>query len=161
MMDRRVPALVLLLLAGGLYGGVAVPARRAGAQLEAELARIRAEGEILRRRVAEGEPQRAALDAWRQTGPRADGSLTGLRRLLLQSVAGAPVSGVRLSVVAANPPLAARARLAALGSFSNLVGLSERLIGPRTGVVPERLRFARAGSESTFELDGVVLGRAR
>jgi hypothetical protein len=161
MIDRRVPALVLLLLAGGLYGAVAVPARRAAAQVEAELARARAEGEPLRRRVAEGEPQRAALDAWRQAGPGADGSLTGVRRRLLQSVTGAPVSEVRLSVVAVNPPLAARTRFAALGSFSDLVGLSERLIGPGTGVVPERMSFARTGSELALELDGVVLGRAR
>ena len=161
MIDRRIPALVLLLLAGGLYEGVAVPAQRAAAQAEAERARARAEGEPLRRRVDEDEIHRAALDAWREAGQGADGSLTGVRRRLLQLVSGAPVSGVRLSVVAANPPLAARTRFAALGSFSDLVGLSERLIGPGTGVVPERMGLARSGSDLALELDGVVLGRAR
>jgi hypothetical protein len=161
MIDRRAPALVLFLLAAGLYVGVALPARRAAAQVETELARVQAESEPLRRRVAEGEPQRAAEEAWRQAGEQGDDSVTGLRRLLLQSVAGAPVSRVRLSVAAASPPLAARTRFAAFGSFSELVALSERLIGPRTGVVPDRLRWALTGSELSFELDGVVLEHTR
>ena len=161
MIDRRLPALGLLLLAGGLYVGVAVPARRAAAQAEAELLRVQTAMEPLRRRVAESEPRRAAEDAWRQARQRSDGSVTGLRRLLLEAVAGAPVSGVRLSVSAAASPLAARTRFAALGSFTDLVGVSERLIGPGTAVVPERLRWSRTGSDLTLELDGVVLGRAR
>lgn len=158
MIDRRLLALVLLLLAGGLYQSIASPARHTTAQLEAELRRVRAEGEPLRRRLAEGEPQRAALDAWRQAGPQADGSLAGLRHRLLQSVAGAQVSSVHLSVVRASAPLAARAQVAALGGFSDLLDLSERLVGPTTGVVPQRLSWAITGSELTFDLDGVVLG---
>jgi hypothetical protein len=160
MIDRRFPALVLLFLAGGVYAGIALPARRAAGQAEADLARVRAEGEPIRRRVAEGEPQRAVEDAWRQAGRRTDGSVAGLRRVLLQSVADVPVTGVHLSVAAAQPPLAARTRFAALGSFSQLVGLAERLVGPRTGVVPGRLRWALRGSELAFELDGVVLAGA-
>jgi hypothetical protein len=157
MIDRRLPGLVLLLLAAGLYGGIAVPSWRGAGAVEAELARLRAEGEGLRRRLAEGEPQRASEEAWRQAGHKSDGSVTGLRRLLLQAVAGAPVTGVRLSVEAPRPPLPTRARIAALGSFSELVGLSERLIGPRTGVVPDRLRWTPAAAGLTFELDGVFL----
>lgn len=158
MIDRRLLALVPFLLAGGLYRSIASPARHTTAQLEAELLRVRAEGEPLRRRLAEGEPQRAALEAWRQAGPRGDRSLTGLRHLLLQSAAGAQVSGLRLSVVRASAPLAAHAQVAALGAFSDLLDLSERLVGPMTGVIPQRLSWAIAGSELTFELDGVVLG---
>ena len=160
MIDRRLPGLVLFLLAVGLYGGVAVPARRAVAQAEAELTRVRAESEPLRRQAARDEPARAAFEAWRKARVSGDGSVTGVRRRLLQSVAGAPVSAVRLSVNPTNPPLAARARFAARGSFPELVGLSERLIGPATGVVPERLRFSTSGSELAFEMDGAVLGRA-
>jgi hypothetical protein len=160
MIDRRVPALVLILLAAGLYLGVALPARQAAAQVEMGLARLRAESEPLRRRVAEGEPQRAAEEAWREAGARGDDSVTGLRRLILDSVAGAPVSRIRLSVAAAGPPLAARTRFAALGSFAALVALSERVIGPRTGVVPDRLRWALAGPVLSLELDGVVLEHA-
>lgn len=160
MIEPRAPALALFLLAVGLYGGLVVPARRAAAQAEAEVTRVRAESEPLRRQVAEGEPQRAAEEAWRKARPGGDRSVTGLRRLILRSVAGAPVSGVRLSVAATNPPLAARARFAALGSFSDLVELAERLIGSGTGVVPERLRFSLTGSELLFELDGVILGGA-
>ena len=161
MIDRRAPALALLLLAGGLYGGVALPARRAAVHLEAERARVQAEADPVRRQVAESEPRRVAQQAWRESAERADGSVTAVRRRLLGCVAGAPVSGVRLSVVAVQPPLAARTRFAALGSFPDLVGLSERMIGPRTGVVPERLRFAPSGTQVSFELDGVVVGRAR
>jgi hypothetical protein len=161
MIHRHFPALVLFLLAVGLYGGVALPARQGAARLEAELARLRAESEPLRRRAAEREPQRVAEEAWREAVPSSDQSVTGLRRVLLASVTGASVSRVRLSVAPASPPLAARTRFAALGSFSELVALSERLIGPRTGVVPDRLRFTIAGSELSFELDGVVLERTR
>jgi len=159
VIDRRVPGLVLLLLAGGLYVGVVVPARRAVAVGEAELLRVQAESEPLRRQVAEGEPRRSAEEAWRQAGLRDSGSLTGLRRRLLQSAAGAPVSGVRLSVSAASPPLVARAHFAALGSFSDLLALAERLIGPPTGLVPERLHWTLTGSALSLELEGVVLGR--
>jgi hypothetical protein len=161
MSTRQAPALVLLLLAGGLYAGVALPARRASAVADAELLRVQAEAEPLRRRVAEAEPKRAAEKAWRQARPETDRTVAGLRRLLLESVEGASVSGVRLSVAPLAAPLAARARFAAVGKLSDVVGLSERLIGPRTGVVPERMRFFPAGPELGFELDGVVLGSAR
>jgi hypothetical protein len=161
MIDRQAPALVLLLLAGALYAGVAVPARRAAARLEAERARVEAEADPLRRQVAEGEPQRLAEQAWREAAERSDGSVTAVRHRLLQSVGAAPISRVRLSVAPAKPPLAARTHFAALGSFPDLVSLSERLIGPRTGVVPERLRLSPSGSQMSLELDGVVLGPAR
>ena len=161
MIDRRVPALVLFLLAAGLYAGAGLPARRAAAQVEAEVARLRAESEPLRRRVAEGEPERAVEEAWRAGGFEVDASVPGLRRLLLESIGGAPVSRVRLSVTAAPPPFAARARVAATGSFSDLVALSERLVGPRTRLVPDRLRWAFSGSELGIELDGVILERTR
>jgi hypothetical protein len=160
MIDRRVPGLVLVLLATGLYAGGTLSTRQAAAEVDAEVARLRGESEALRRRVAEAEPQRASEAAWRQAGPKGDGSVTGLRRLLLQSMAEARVSGVRLSVTAQNPPLAARTSIAALGSFVDLLSLSERLIGPRTGLVPERLRWALTGSELSFELDAIVLARA-
>jgi hypothetical protein len=161
MIQRHVPVLVFFLLALGLYGGVTLPARRGAARFETERARLRAESEPLRRRVAEGEPQRVAEQAWREAVPSQDESVTGLRRVLLDSVAGASVSRVRLSVAAASPPLVARTRFAALGSFSELLALSERLIGPRTGLVPDRLRWALTGSDLSFELDGVVLERTR
>jgi len=160
MRTRQAPALVLLLLAGGLYAGVAVPARRAVAVAGAELLKVQAEAEPLRRRVAEAEPKRAAELAWRAARTGTDGTMTGLRRLLLQSMEGAPVSGVRLSVLPLPPPLSARARIAAVGRFSDLLGLSGRLIGSGTGVVPERLRFFPIGSEMSFELEGVVLSSA-
>lgn len=161
MRTRQAPALVLLLLAGGLYAGIAVPARRASAVADADLLRLQAEAEALRRRVAEAEPKRAAENAWRQARPETDGTVAGLRRVLLHSVEGSPVSGVRLSVAPLAPPLAARTRIAAVGRFSDLLGLSDRLVDPRTGVVPERLRFLPVGPELSFELEGVVLGPAR
>jgi hypothetical protein len=160
VIDRRLPSIGLLLLAAALYGTVALPARRAAALAEAELLRVRAASEPLRRRVAEALPRRAAEEAWRRDRRGHDGTVIGLRRLLLQ-LAGPSVSGVRLSVSPASPPLAARTRFAAAGTFSDLVACSERLIGPDTGLVPERLRFSTAGSELHLELDGVFLGGAR
>jgi hypothetical protein len=156
MIDRRLPGLALLLLAAILYGSIALPARRAAAVAEAELLRVRAEGEPLRQRVAEALPRRAAEEAWRRERRGRDRTVVGLRRELLR-VAGKSVSGVRLSVSPASAPLAARARFAAVGSFADLVALSERLIGPETGLVPERLRFSLADPELRLELDAVVL----
>lgn len=161
MIPRHLPAVALLGLAGLLYGGFALPARRATAVAAAELQRVAAEAEPLRRRVAEAEPKRAAESAWRQARPEGEGTVAGLRRLLLDSAEGSSVSGVRLSVAPLAAPLAARTRFAAVGRFSDLVALSERLIGPRTGVVPERLRFFPSGPLVGFELDGVILGPAR
>ncbi|HEY6553785.1 MAG TPA: hypothetical protein VI669_10535, partial [Vicinamibacteria bacterium] len=155
------PAVALLLLAGALYGGVALPAKRASVRLEAERARIQTEADPLRRQLTESEPRRLAQQAWLEAAQRADGSVTAVRRRVLGSLDGAPVSAVRLSVVAAQPPLAARTRFAALGSFPDLVGLADRMIGPRTGVAPERVRLAPSGSQVSLELDGVVLGRLR
>jgi hypothetical protein len=161
VIDRPAPALTLLLLAGTLYAGVALPARRAAVHLEAEQARIQTEADPLRRWLTKSETRRLAQQAWHEAAQRADGSVTAVRHRVLASVDGALVSGVRLSVVAAQPPLAARTRFAALGSFPDLMGLADRMIGPRTGVAPERVRLAPSGSLVSLELDGVVLGRAR
>jgi hypothetical protein len=67
---------------------------------------------------------------------------------------------VRLDVAPARSPLAARARLSAQGAFADVVRLAEHAVGAKTGLVPERLRFAPAGPELGLELDGGTL-RAR
>jgi hypothetical protein len=83
--------------------------------------------------------------------------VTALRRSLLDSMDGAPVTAVRLSVAPAPPPLGARARVSAEGSFDDLVRLSQRLVGLRTGLVPERLRWAVSGSQLSLDVDGATL----
>jgi hypothetical protein len=154
----RVPFALLILAAGGLYWGVALPARRATALLEAELGRVEAEHEPLRRRLARGERRRAAEDAFRRAGAERQGApVTSLRRSLLEAIEGARVSAVRLSVAPAAPPLAARARLSAEGTFPDLVSLSQRVVGLRTGLVPEQVRWASSGSALTVDIEGTTL----
>lgn len=157
MNGGRLGFLALLLAAGGLYWGLALPARRATARAEAELVRIKAETEPLRQRFAERERRRAVEEAWREAGPKGnDGALTALRRSLLDSIAGARVSDVRLSVARASAQ-AVRAHLSAEGSFDDLIALSQRVVGLRTGLVPERLRWTVAGSGLSLDIDASTL----
>lgn len=160
-MIRSRVAFVLLVLAGAaLYFGVALPARRAAERAEAELTRVEAEGQPLRQRLAEREHRRAAEEAWRRAGGAGDeGPVPGLRRSLLDSIEGARVSAVRLSVTPASPPFAARAHLSAEGSFHDLATLLPRVVGLRTGLVPEHLRWAVSGSQISLDIDGATLRR--
>lgn len=157
MSAGRVAFLALLVAAGGLYWGVALPARRATARAEAELQRVKAEREPLRRRLEERERRRAVEEAWRRAGPGGSQGALTLRRSLLASIEGAPVSAVRLDVTPVPAPLAVRARLSAEGSFEDLVTLSQRVVGLETGLVPERLRWAAAGSEVSLDLEASTL----
>lgn len=158
MNGGRVAFLALLLAAGGLYWGLALPARRATARAEAELVRLKAETEPLRQKSAERERRRAVEEAWRQAGPKgSDGALTALRRSVLDSIEGARVSDVRLSVARASAPQAVRAHLSAEGSFDDLIALSQRVVGLRTGLVPERLRWTVAGSGLSLDIDASTL----
>jgi len=158
MNSGRLAFVALLLAASALHWGVALPARRATALAEAELGRVKTETESLRQRRAERERRRAAEEAWRQAGRTGGESpVTVLRRSLLDSIDGAPVSGVRLDVGPAPAPLAAHARLSADGSFDDLVRLSQRVVGLRTGLVPERLRWKVSGSQLSLDVEGATL----
>jgi hypothetical protein len=147
----------MLVAAGGLYWGVALPARRATAQAEAELQRVEAERDPLRQRLEERERRRAVEEAWRRAGPGGKYRALTLRRSLLASIDAAPLSGLRLDVTPVPAPLAVRARLSAGGRFEDLVALAQRVVGFRTGLVPERLRWAVTGSEVSLDIEASTL----
>ena len=79
-----------------------------------------------------------------------------LRRSLLESLRGQPVTGVHLEVVPARTPLAAEGRLRAEGSFTDVVRLSGHLVRPGAGFVLKNVRLARTRRGSlTLEVDGM------
>ena len=162
MTRERAIFFALLLAAGFVYGGMALPARRGLAQAEAELLKLKAERQPLQDRLFERERRRTAGELWSKAAARGqEPPVTALRRTLLQSLEAAAVSDVRLSVSPAPAPLAARARLSAQGSFRDLVALAQTIAGPRTGLVPERIRLVLSGALLSLEIDGATLRDGR
>jgi hypothetical protein len=152
----------LLLAAGAVYGGVALPARRGLAQAEAELLRVKAERQPLQDRLLDRERRRATGELWsKAASPGGEAPVTALRRTLLREVEATAVKDVRLNVSPAGAPLAARARLSAQGSFRDLVTLAQTIAGPRTGLVPDRVRLVLSGALLSLEIDGATLREGR
>jgi len=151
--------LALFLTAGLLYWGAGLPAWRDAARAEAERAKVASESEGLRTRVERAERQRAAEESVRRASPRsASGDpVVALRRSLLETLKGAPVEDVRLTVAPAASPLAARATLSADGRFEDLAKLSERLLGPDGGLLPEELQWRPKDAGATLDLRAVAL----
>jgi hypothetical protein len=158
----RTLAVALFLGAALVHVGLTLPARHGATAARAEHARLRGEERDLLARIASRE--RAAAASARAShmdvpaGTQAD-AVARLRRSLLDSLRGQPVSGVRLSVSPASPPLAAKARVTAEGSFADVVRLSGRLVRPGAGFVLQRVRMAPArGGGLVLDVDGVSVG---
>jgi hypothetical protein len=155
----RAVALGLAALATATWAGIAAPARRDAARARHGLAVTQEELLILRTRVAALErttlADRRLTAAFRSGGREPVGDL---RRAILAALDGAPVSGVRLGVRPARPPLAASARLVAEGRFDDLVRLVSRLT-EEGALAPERIRFV-AGPPLRAEIEGFRLERA-
>jgi hypothetical protein len=124
--------------------------------------RVAAESEGLRVRVERAQRQRAAEESVRRAAPRASSGdpVVGLRRSLLDTLRGASVEDVRLTVSPASAPLAARARLSADGRFQDLASLAGRLLSPEAGLLPEELQWRPRDARTTMDLHAVVLPAA-
>lgn len=154
-------ALAAVLFVGAVlvYFGFTRPARSEETGARAELERLRAEERGLqaviasRERAAAASARASRMDV--QPGTGAD-AVARLRRSLLDSLRGQPVTKVRLAVTPGRPPLAAEARLTAEGSFAEVVRLSGRLVRPGAGLVLRHVRFTPARDGGlTLDVDGV------
>ncbi|HXB55769.1 MAG TPA: hypothetical protein VN461_13355 [Vicinamibacteria bacterium] len=147
--SARVLAALLLLGAGLLYAGVTLPAHRVAADTEAAVGRARAERPGLHARLAAQQRQAAAEDkataavAAATSGP--GDPVVRLRRSVVASLEGAPVSGARLAVTAGRPPVGARVQVSADGRYAEILRLVGHLVRPGTGLVLENVRL-RPGS---------------
>jgi hypothetical protein len=159
-MIARWIAAALLVAGVVLYAAVAVPTQRQAAEAADEYRRARDEARDIRTRLARLERRDAAHEraaaAMAATTP--GGTVRAVRRSVVQTLQDAGVSGVRLSVVPARPPFAARVRLSATGPYPEVIGFAGRLARPETGVVLERVRLSPRGGALALEIDGVTLG---
>ena len=152
-MTARAAALVLLVAAGALLIGVALPLRTQAATAEGERRRAQEQSERSRARLTDLERRLGALAA--VEGTNDPGSL---RRSVVASLQGRSVSQVRINVEPAKPPLSATLKLSVDGSFGDVVALSGRLARPGTGVVFARFALAPRSSGVHMEVDGLGLG---
>jgi hypothetical protein len=146
-MSRRGVARAVLLLAAAaaVHLGLGVPARRERDEAWRQYAREREQREQIRVRVAELE-RRAAVSKQNPAGDAA-AAARELRRAFLRATDGLAVGSVQ---IAASPGeargVAARGRLAATGRLADVLLVTERLAGPASGVLLERVRLAETGA---------------
>ena len=85
-----------------------------------------------------------------------DDAVARLRRSLLESLRGQPVSGVRLEVSPARLPLAAEGRMRAEGSFAEVVRLTGHLVRPGAGFVLKGVHLTRTPQGNVaLEVEGM------
>ena len=153
--------LSILLLLGGLLAhlGLARPAWREEAALAERTRALLVEKESLRGRLVALERADAlsARSARMETKAGSnDDAVARLRRSLLDSLRGQPVTGVHLEVAPARAPLGAEGRLRALGSFADVVRLSGHIVRPGAGFVLKSVRIARTPHGSlALEIEGM------
>lgn len=156
-MIRRATGALLLLAAAGLWLAVGVPARRARDLARAEYARAREERERVRAQAAALE-RRGTAGRTPEAGAAA---ARAMRASLLRATQGLRVGAVRIAVSAGQGRVAARGRLGAQGRMADVLSLVERLVGPASGVLVERVELgssrAEEGSVLRLDLDAIGL----
>jgi hypothetical protein len=156
-MTRRLVAALCTLAAAWLWFGVASPARRERDVARSEFARLRAERERVRSRVAEVE-RRAAVGRTPESGAAA---ARAMRRALLQATEGAAVGSVRIGAAPADRGrVVATGRLSIRGPLEAVLSVADRLADPRSGVLVQRAILVAAGPaapEVRLDVDGVTV----
>ncbi len=159
-MSLRALALVAVAVAALCWVAAVRPAAQGLAAAQEQFGRVREERERLRLRTAALERQ--VMAHARLAGAAGAGSADpakALRRFVVDSVSGAPLSDVRLEASPGRGATAARVRLSAIGSFREILGLGERLVGPGSGLALERVQLSAAGSGRVqAEIEGFTLG---
>ncbi|PYQ20319.1 MAG: hypothetical protein DMF81_18990 [Acidobacteria bacterium] len=164
-MTIRWAAIVLLMLAGVLYLGAAMPLQtQAGAaseqyrQARDQLRDARRRLATLERRNATRARAQAALGAARSAH---GGGLREVRRGVVELVTRAHVSAVRLGVRPGAPPASAAVGLSAEGSFADVIQLAGELARPGSGLVLDRVRVTSRPPRVALDVDAAGLGMAR
>lgn len=158
-MTARPAAFLLLTAAVAAYAGLALPARRAAADLGDDYRRARERrrdatqrlSRIERRPTARGSALRAP------DGQPSSEPLVSLRRAVLESVQGSGVSNVRLSLSPGRAPVAASIHLSGEGRFEDVVKFAAAVAPPGGNIVLDRVRFAPGPDTIFLELDALSL----
>ena len=91
-------------------------------------------------------------------GGSAEGdALARLRRSVLASLEGAPVSGVRLELHPGKPPVIASVHLTGDGPSAAIIELSGHLVRPGSGLVLGHVRFTPSRAGLLLDVDGLSL----
>jgi hypothetical protein len=158
-MTRRALAVMLFVLAAGLYLLVARPAQRQRDDARREYATARTERERLRVRLADLD-RRTSED---QGATAADGAaaVRALRQAALDAVEGLPVSGVEISTSPAEGgAIAARGRLVARAEFVQALRLVRRLASPGSGLLLSRITLADSRDAVRVDAETFILREA-
>lgn len=156
-MIRRLAGALLFLAAAAVWLGVGAPARRERDRARADYARARQDRERLRAQAVALERRGTAA----RTPEAGAAAARALRASLLHATEGLRVGGVQIAASAGQGRVAARGRLSAQGRMADVVGLAERLVGPESGVLVERVDLGSSRGEEgrtlRLELDALSL----
>jgi hypothetical protein len=160
-MRARPAALLLAATAAVVYFGLALPARRAAADLGDEYRRIRERRREAAQRLSRTEREglgRLVRRTQASTREPPTDALMSLRRSVLKSIQASGVSNVRLSVNPGRGPVAGTVHLSAEGRFDEVVSLSGAVAPPGSGIVLARVRISPAADTIALDLDALSLG---
>jgi hypothetical protein len=158
----RLLALALLAAAAAVHVAVTRPAQRQAAIGQEQYRRIRDERRQAQSRVARFDRaealRRQAAAVF--TAPAAEDSVRLVRRELIGSLEGVPVSNVRMSVrPGTGRDQVAAVTLAADGDFEDVVRLSGHLARAGSGLVLRSVSFTRGPSRVGLTVEAVGPGR--
>jgi hypothetical protein len=154
----RPVALVLLAAALATYAGLALPTRRAAADLGDEYRRARERRRDASQRLSRMERRQATrANSTGVPGGSSGEPLVALRREILEAVKGSRVSNVRLSLNPGHAPVAASVHLSGEGRFEDVVRFTGTVAPPGGSIVLDRVRFAPGLDTISLELDAMSL----
>jgi hypothetical protein len=151
----RLLAAALAALSAWLLFGVAAPARRQRDAARAEFTRLRAERESVRAQLAALE-RRSAAGRTPEAGPAAARTM---RLVLLAATEAAGLEAARIATDASGRGrVAASGRLSVDGPLEAVLGVTDRLAHPDSGLIVQGVTLADRGGEGQdvrLELHGV------
>jgi hypothetical protein len=153
---RRI-ALALAVVACVLYLGVAIPAGSRLSAARAELLDAQRQRDARTASLSGQRRREAAL--LRAVRPVETATLMGVRREIVSTLDQAILAASRVDVRPGRAPAVAVVRVDARGAFADLMGLSQRLAEPGSGLA-DRVRLARSPAASPWKWKA-DLGRSR
>lgn len=152
---RRI-ALALAIAAGVLYLGAAVPAGSRLRATRAELVDAQRQRDARTARDSARRRREAALS--RASRPAETATLMGVRREIVSTLDQVTLAASKVDVRPGRAPAVAVVRVDASGAFADLMGLTQRLGEPGSGLVFDRVRLTRSPRSLALEVEGRALG---
>lgn len=160
-MTARALALLLVVIAASAYVAIALPARRATADLGDDYRRARERRRDATLRLSrigrQGTVRARAAAPRKASGEDQSAALVALRLSVLESIGTSGASNVRLAVSPGRAPVAASVHLSAQGRFDDLVRLAAAVARPGSGIVLDRVHLAPGADTISLELEALRL----